>query len=259
MKCRYTIFIVTIFYACGNAGLNTAQSSSQTGNQTYIISPVYPDTVFFMVSSVSKEKTVVTGNVAGFHNKNKENYELYFQRFAKKKNNFRIIHAVGNGIEITNETNGKSSRKYAFNDTISFDELGNFKDTVDPVSLIPLYPGKAVKKGEEWKPKIPVKTAMGKGVAGYVFVIDSIFSDEYASTLARVKVDVHAALQPNDSLKNATVNVTGGGWFVWDCTINQRRETHLNAVYVCRTPNGEVRQSVQVDDNLKYYNGKENF
>jgi hypothetical protein len=147
-----------------------------------------------------------------------------------------------------------------FNDIIKFDELGIFEgEPGDPVDLIPLYPGHKVKPGDYWRPEAKIKIPFGTGTAIYAFVIDSVFTDESGSVLARVKVNFEGNLQPANDFTDGSVKISGGGWFVWNCNINQRRETHLAATYTATKGQNTVRQNVSVDDKLKVNQGKKIF
>jgi hypothetical protein len=180
-----------------------------------------------------------------------------------------VIHAVGSSIETIvedarlNDSVGRGKAKnnfHRFNDTIRFDELGYFAgEPGDPVDLIPLYPGHYVRKGEYWTPTAPVKIAMGSGTAKYKFVIDSLYRDSEGALLALMKIEVNAELDPSRVFANGKVTVSGGGWIVWDCTINQRRETHLRATYYGKGSQMEVKQIIKVNDKLKVYPGKKYF
>lgn len=225
-----------------------------------IIAPVYPDTVYFVVQANIKKETIVKGNIVGFSNKTTETHELYFQRFVEKQGTFRIIHCVGTGLETIYELGKEQYKLNKFNDTIKFDELGIFDgEPGDPVDLIPLYPGHAVKPGEYWKPEAQVKIPMGHGIAKYDFVIDSVYKDERGSVLARMQIKMNGDLQPSPEFQEGKVIISGGGWIVWDCTINQRRETHFKATYLAVKGQNEVKQYISVDDILQVNEGRKEF
>jgi hypothetical protein len=235
-------------------------TSEIPNSNSLLISPLYPDTVYFSVEAILRNQTMVTGTVEGYHDKTTEMHELYFQRFMEKQDSFRVIHCIGHGVETVSEFGRETSEMKIFNDTIKFNELGIFEgEPGDPVDLIPLYPGHNVKQGEYWRPKAKIKIPMGTGIAEYAFVIDTVYNDENGSVLAKVKVDFKSDLQPSKDFESGTVKATGGGWFVWDCTINQRRETHLSATYIAKREKSEVKQIVNVDDKLKVYYGKKLF
>jgi hypothetical protein len=177
----------------------------------------------------------VSGAVEGFHDRTETNDETYLQRFVDKPGRFRVIRAVESGTETVTELGRMSAVMKPFADVIRFDDLGYFDGSPgDPVSLMPLYPGHAVRSGETWSPDAPVKIAMGSGVAHYRFRVEKTFTDGGNSTLARVSVNVNAELSPVASLCDGVVSVSGGGWFVWDCTVHQRRETHLRVTYLSK-------------------------
>lgn len=225
-----------------------------------VIAPVYPDTVYFAVQANIKKQTMVKGSVEGFHDKTTETHELYFQRFVEKEGTFRVIHCVGSALETIYESAEVEYKLNRFNDTIKFDELGIFEgEPGDPIDLIPLYPGHSVKTGEYWKPEAQVKIPMGNGIAKYSFVIDSLYSDERGSVLARIQIEVNGHLQPSQEFLGGKVVIAGGGWMVWDCTVNQRRETHLKATYHAIKEQTEVKQLIRVDDELQVNKGRMKF
>jgi hypothetical protein len=225
-----------------------------------IIAPVYPDTVYFAVQASIKKKTIVKGNIEGFHDNTTETHELYFQRFVEKQGTFRVIHCVGSALETIYEFGKEQYRLNKINDTIKFDELGIFAgEPGDPIDLIPLYPGHAVKPGDYWKPEAQVKIPMGYGIADFSFVIDSLYKDEKNSLIARMQVKVNAYLKPASEFEGGKVTLSGGGWIVWDCTINQRRETHLNATYQAIKGQSEVKQLISINDELQVNSGRKQF
>ena len=225
-----------------------------------IIAPVYPDTVYFVVQANIKKETIVKGNIVGFSSETTETHELYFQRFVEKQGAYRIIHCVGTGLETIYEQGKAQYKLNKFNDTIKFDELGIFDgEPGDPVDLIPLYPGHAVKPGEYWKPEAQVKIPMGHGIAKYGFVVDAVYKDERGSLLARMQIKMDGELQPSPEFQEGKVTISGGGWIEWDCTINQRRETHLKATYLAVKGQSEVKQFISVDDRLQVNEGRKEF
>jgi len=240
----------------------------QTGNQLktndatepLIIAPVYPDTVYFAVEANIKKQTIVRGESKDFHDKTSETHELYFQRFVRKEGTYRVIHCVGNALETINEFGKEQYRINKFNDTIKFDELGIFDgEPSDPVELIPLYPGKKVRKGEFWYPEVQVKIPMGSGIAKYTFVLDTLYRDEEGSLMSRMVIKFNGHLQPVPEFQGGEVTVSGGGWIVWDCTINQRRESHLKATYLAIKDKNQVEQLITVDDVLRVNKGRKEF
>lgn len=227
---------------------------------SFIISPVYPDSVYFSVNAQLRKQTVVNGNIAGFHNKTISTHEIYFQRFVEKQGGFRVIHCVGQGLETVTEDGKEYSMIRPFNDTLKFDELGIFEgEPGDPVDLIPLYPGHAVQRGEYWKPKAKIKIPMGSGTADYSFIIDTVYKDEKGSILAKITTRFTASLQPAKEFEEGKVTATGGGTILWDCSIHQRRETHLSATYHAVKGKSELSIQVNVDDELKVHAGKKLF
>ena len=256
--------LVVFFYRChdNNKSKTTEKNSSSANKQpaSLLIAPVYPDTVYFVVQAIIKRETAVKGNIDGFHDKTTEIHELYFQRFVEKQGTYRIIHAVGTGLETINEYEKEQYKLNRFNDTIKFDELGIFAgEPGDPIDLIPLYPGHTVKLGEFWKPEAKVKIPMGHGIAKYSFVIDSLYKDEKGSILVRMQIKVSGDLQPSREFHGGKVVISGGGWLVWDCTINQRRETHLKATYLATKAQTEVKQFISIDDKLQVNESRKKF
>jgi hypothetical protein len=259
------LLLIVFFYGChydNNKSKTTEKNSSFESKQplSLLIAPVYLDTVYFVVQANIKKQTLVKGNVEGFHDKTTEIHELYFQRFVEKQGTYRIIHAVGTGLETINEYEKEQYKLNRFNDTIKFDELGIFAgEPGDPIDLIPLYPGHTVKPGEFWKPEAKVKIPMGYGVAKYRFVIDSLYKDKKGSVLVRMQIQVNGDLQPSSEFHGGKVVISGGGWIVWDCTINQRRESHLQATYLAIKGQTEVKQFISVDDKLQVNKGRKEF
>jgi hypothetical protein len=228
--------------------------------QSLIVAPIYPDNVYFAVQSNITKQTVVKGNVEGFHDKIIETHELYFQRFVEKQGTFRVIHCPGLALETTHEFGKENFKLKEFNDTIKFDELGIFAgEPGDPVDLIPLYPGHPVKPGEYWKPAAQVKIPMGYGVAQFSFVIDSVYKDKNNSLLGMMQITVNADLEPVSEFQGGNVTISGGGWIVWDFTINQRRETHLKATYRAIKRQTEVKELITIDDQLQVHQGRKQF
>jgi len=227
---------------------------------SFIIAPVYPDTVYFAVQANIKKETIVEGIIEGFHNKTVEIHELYFQRFVEKQGTYRVIHCVGTSLETIYEFGQKQYNLNKINDTIKFDELGIFdSEPGDPVDLIPLYPGHTVKAGEFWNPEAQVKIAMGSGIAKYSFVVDSLFIDVKGSVLAKMQIKFSGDLQPAPEFQEGKVVISGEGWILWDCTINQRKETHLKATYQAFKGNNQVKQFISVDDELYINEGRKEF
>lgn len=225
-----------------------------------IISPLYPDTVYFSAQADIYKQTVVKGNPEGFHNRTSHLHELYFQRLAGKEGTFRVIHCVGTGLETVSEFGKESSMIKPINETFSFDELGIFKGKPsDPVDLIPLYPGHPVKLGEHWKPEVEIEIPMGAGVAKFDFVIDSVYEDKEGAVLALIKVNFNGNLTPSEIFKGGQVTAVGEGWLIWDCTINQRRETNISATYLASNELYEVQQLIRLNDELRVNTGRKQF
>jgi hypothetical protein len=255
---------VLVFQSCQNdkSTVMTTVKEQHHGHlgDSLIIAPIYPDTVYFAVEAKIKKQTMVRGDIEGFQNQTIENHELYFQRYVEKEGPFRVIHCVGSALETTYEFGKEQYKLNRFNDTIKFDELGIFGGPPgDPVDLIPLYPGHPVSPGEYWKPEAKVKIPMGAGLAQFSFIIDSLYKDQNNSVLGRMQIKVEADLEPIPSFHGGKVTVSGGGWIIWDCTINQRRETHLKATYRAVKGEIEVEQLISVDDDLQVNKGRKQF
>jgi len=225
-----------------------------------IISPLYPDTVYFSAQADIRKQTIVKGEPEGFNNKTIHLHELYFQRFAEKQGTFRVIHCRGTGLETVSGAGGEHSEIKHIDEKFKFDELGIFEgEPADPVDLVPLYPGRAVAQGEHWKPEVKIKIPLGTGLAKYDFVIDSIHQDEERSVLAKITFDFNAELIPSETFVGGKVTAIGAGWLLWDCTINQRRETHISATYHALNANYEVTQLIHLDDRLWVNSGARQF
>jgi hypothetical protein len=225
-----------------------------------IIAPIYPDTVFFTVQATIRKQTIVKGRVEGFHDKTSEVHELYFQRFVEKQGSYRVIHCVGTSLETINEFGRETHKLNEFKDTIKFDDLGIFDgEPGDPVDLIPLYPGHPISPGEFWHPEARVNISLGSGVAKYSFVIDSLYRDENGSLLAFMQIELNGDLQPIPEFQRGKVTVSGEGWIEWDCTINQRRKTHITATYRAIEEQNGVIQFISVDDELQVNKGRKEF
>jgi len=238
----------------------TLAACTQADSTAYFIAPVYDDHVTFSVTSMHRDNLKVIGKVEGWADRNTVTRETYFQRFVEKNGRFRKIHAIGAAIESTTTVRGDTTVSRPFDQYVEFDELGIFNgEPVDPISLIPLYPGHRVRKNEEWHPDVPVSIELGDGLAHFTFVIDSVFSDANKYTLVRINVKFEGTLAPAKSLGNASVSIKGGGWYVWNCTINQRRDTHLNAEYRADLGANKVIQSIQSSDSLIIYTERWKF
>ncbi|RPE09190.1 hypothetical protein EGT74_19480 [Chitinophaga lutea] len=244
-----------ILYAAGIASCNSGHQAGHPGNpgsrEAYFIAPVYNDSVYFSVNARYTDKVVVRGSLGNFSNIDKTLHEVYFQRFVSKSGRFRKIHAVGTSLETIRTGTLDSVRMHQFNQYVEFDELGIFNGApTDPISLIPLYPGRKVKVHEYWDPAVQVKVGFGEGLAHFRFDIDSVYRGEYGFLFARINVKFDGVLQPAAALKGANVTISGKGWFTWNCTIHQRRDTHLTATYSAVKGNSEVKQYITADDSL---------
>jgi hypothetical protein len=203
-----------------------------------------------VISEITNEFRI-TGKVEGFDDSKRTLNEMYFQRFAKKQGTFREIHVIGSALETLEENGRESTKAHHFDQYVRFDELGIFEgEPGDPVDLIPLYPGHPVRRGDWWNPVAKVRIALGEGNANYQFVIDSVFSDKNKHQLALIKVEFEGNLIPHKELTGWNVFVKGQGWFNWNCSINQRRDTHINATYLAKKDSQEIKQFISVNDTL---------
>src|SRR4030095_6439940 len=105
MSSRYLIIsILLLFCDCKNQDNNKtgiSENSLQIEKipDSVLISPIYPDSVYFVVEAELGRTTEVKGKIEGFNNISKNIHEIYFQRFVEKQDRFRLIHAVGNSVE----------------------------------------------------------------------------------------------------------------------------------------------------------------
>jgi len=244
-----------MYAAVACRGHRPADHSDHIREQAYTIAPLYGDTVLFAVNSVYTDRIEVKGAIGQLHPVDKKVREVYFQRFVEKHGRWRKIHAIGTTLEVIRMDGGQdSTHSSPFDQYIEFDELGIYHgDTTDPLSLIPLYPGHPVKIHEAWTSTVPVRIAMGEGPAHFHFVIDSLYTDGSGSLLARITVAFSGRLHAGPDLGHAQVTITGGGWYHWNCTIHQRRDTHLHARYRAVDGVNEAVQTIHSDDSLAVY------
>lgn len=242
-----TFIIAALCFGChGDRTVPTPSSPTD-----YLISPIYGDSLYFVVNAKYTDSLSVRGKMDSFSNLAREVHESYFQRFVSKEGSFRKIHAVGTAIEHIRAAGRDTIISRNFDQSVKFDELGIFDgDAADPIELIPLYPGRRIRQQEAWMPRVPVKIAFGSGIASFRFEIDSVYRAENHDLFARIKVVFHATLQPIAALKGAKVSIRGGGWYTWNCTINQRRDTHLSATYSASRGSDRVEQYITSSDSL---------
>lgn len=218
---------------------------------TYLIAPTYSDAWVFSVHSRATRRTTVLGAVQGAHDQTRVEEEDYLQRFVRKEGRYRIIHTKGT-LRLTLTEFGRTSiRTRPTRDVIRFDELGIF-DTgpADPVDLIPLYPGKAVRMGEAWSPVAAVATTFGSGRATYHFRITSVAPGPAGRLTARVEFEFQGGLNPAARFAGGHLQVSGKGWLAWDLDVHQRTETHITAEYALRDGPNAVITAITFDDQL---------
>ncbi len=231
-----------------------------TEQESYFIAPVYTDSVYFAVNEYFTDKISVEGEMPPFHQLEKAVHETYFQRFVAKEGRFRKIHAIGTTIERYKRALQDSIHTSHFDQYVKFDELGIFDgEPADPVGLIPLYAGRRVRLYEAWTPRVPVKIDFGSGMANFRLAIDSAYTAGNNDLLVRVSVQFDGTLQLVQALHGAQLTIQGKGWFTWNCTINQRRDTHLSATYIARKGNNKLTQQITRSDTLIVYRNKLNF
>jgi hypothetical protein len=220
----------------------------------YLIAPIYTDSVYFAVNEYFTDKISVDGEMFPYYQVEKTVHETYFQRFVTKEGRYRKIHAVGTAVEHIQTGLQDSIHISPFDQYVKFDELGIFDgEPADPIGLIPLYPGHLVKLHEVWTPRLPVKIGLGSGIANFRLVIDSAYTAENHDRLILVRVHFDGILLPVPTLQGAQLTIQGKGWFTWNCTINQRRDTHLSATYIARKGNNTVTQQITRTDTLITY------
>lgn len=228
--------------------------------QQVVISPIYGPDVWFSVQSHSTDELTVKGSIHGLRARSIITDDDYKQRFVAMDGKYRIIHTLGKETE-TRVTDGhKAQVQRPVRDVIRFDLAGIFDSgPTDPIDLIPLYAGHPVAIGDTWTPKAAVKTPFGTGTAAYTFRLDSIDIDEQGHTVARVSVSFVSELVPIDVYKMATTSAEGKGWFLWDCSVNQRRETHIQGIYTLTIGDLSARELLSVGDRLVVHPGHESF
>jgi len=248
-----------VLFAVGVAGSAAHSQAVDTGT-TFTIAPTYPGTIVFTVTSRSTDKIAVTGAVAGFHDRVAIDEEKYRQRFVRKEGRYRIIHTKGVLQQKVTEFGKTKTRTKRSRDVIRFDDLGIFDaGASDPVSLIPLYPGKPVRLGEAWSPNASVITALGKGTAEYHFKLISVQRDADGRNVGRVEFEFSGDLVPIKRLPQGTAKVHGEGWLLWNLDVHQRLETHIAAEYIFHSGPHSVTESISLEDQLVPQFRKERF
>lgn len=239
--------------------LSTAYASANQPRQV-TIAPAYAANVWFDVVSYSTDATTITGVIQNLHPQQITTDDHYQQRFVAMDGRYRVIHTLG--TEVENRTEGGQTRtiQRPVQDIIRFDMAGIFSTgPSDPVDLVPLYPGHPVAKGDVWTPQAAIKIPSGTGIAHYRFHVDDIFRDNVGNTLARVSFSFTSKLTPLPDFQHSTVIATGYGWMLWDCTVQQRRKTHIHASYVTQSGSNSAREILTVDDHLTVHHGSKNF
>lgn len=227
---------------------------------TVVISPIYGPDLSFSVQSHATDVQTVQGSMVELRPHSIIVDDTYRQRFVRMDGKYRLIHTIGTEIEHHTENGITQLLHRPIHDIIRFDPAGIF-DTgpSDPIDLIPLYPGHAVALGDTWKPTTAVKTNYGTGTASYKFHVECITHNPNGHTIARISVSFTSTLQPLPAFAGGLAEATGDGWFLWDCTINQRSETHLHGVYTLRMPTAVARRLITDDDTLVAHRKVETF
>ena len=224
------------------------------------ISPIYRPDVWFAVHSHSTDVQTIRGSIASLGSHSIATDDTYRQRFVRMDGKYRIIHTIGSEIERHTENGGTQILHRPVHDIVRFDLAGIFDTGAsDPIDLIPLYPGHMVSLGDTWTPTAAVKTNYGTGTASYKFHIESIAHGTADHTIARVSVSFTSRLQPLPAFAGGVTEATGGGWFLWDCTVNQRSETHLHGLYTLIIGKAVAHEFITDDDSLIAHKGAETF
>jgi hypothetical protein len=224
------------------------------------ISPIYGPDIWFSVQSHSTDVQTIQGSIAGLHSHSIAIDDTYRQRFVRMEGKYRIIHTDGAEIEHHAEDGETRILHRPIHDIIRFDLAGIFDSGVsDPIDLIPLYPNQMVSLGDTWTPTAAVKTNYGTGMASYKFHVENIAQSRGGHTIARISVSFTSNLQPLPAFAGGTTEAIGGGWFLWDCTINQRSETHLHGLYTLTIGKAVAHQSITDDDSLIVHREAETF
>ena len=224
------------------------------------ISPIYGPDLWFSVQSHSTDVQTIQGSIAGLRSHSITTDDTYRQRFVRMDGKYRIIHTIGAEIEHHTENGGTRILHRPVHDIVRFDLAGIFDTGAsDPIDLIPLYPGHMVSLGDTWTPTAAVKTNYGTGTASYKFHIESIAHGTADHTIARVSVSFTSRLQALPAFAGGVTEATGGGWFLWDCTVNQRSETHLHGLYTLIIGKAVAHEFITDDDNLIAHKKSETF
>jgi hypothetical protein len=224
------------------------------------ISPIYGPYIWFSVQSHSTDVQTIQGSIGGLRSHSIATDDTYRQRFVRMDGKYRIIHTVGAETEHHTENGGTRILHRPVHDIIRFDLAGIFDTGAsDPIDLIPLYPGHIVSLGDTWTPFAAIKTNYGVGTASYKFHIENITHSVGGHTIARVSVSFTSSLQPLPAFAGGVTGATGGGWFLWDCTINQRSETHLHGLYTLIIGKAVAHQLITDDDSLIAHKRAETF
>jgi hypothetical protein len=229
-------------------------------DQRVVISPTYGPDIWFSVRSHSTDELTVRGSVDDLAPRSIITDDEYKQRFVAMDGRYRIIHTLGQETENRIADGHKVQIRRPVRDVIRFDLSGIFASgPSDPIDLIPLYAGYPVATGDTWMPKAAISTPFGTGTATYTFHVDGIETDHEGHTIARVSVSFVSDLAPSDTYRKGTTSAQGDGWFLWDCTVNQRRETHLRGIYTLTIGSSFARNMLAVDDHLEVHAGRQNF
>jgi hypothetical protein len=224
------------------------------------ISPIYGPDIWFSVQAHSTDVQTIQGSIAGLPSHSVDTDDTYRQRFVRMEGEYRIIHTAGAEIEHHTENGGTRVLYRPVHDIIRFDLAGIFDTGAgDPIDLIPLYPGHMVTLGDSWIPTAAVKTNYGTGTASYKFHIENLMHSRGGHTIARISVSFTSNLQPLPAFAGGVTEAVGGGWFLWDCTVNQRSETHLHGVYTLTIGKAVAHRFITDNDSLIAHKGAETF
>jgi hypothetical protein len=240
--------------------LLSAAAHAALADRRVTISPTYGPDIWFTVRSHNTDSLTVNGIISGLNPNSVITDDDYKQRFVGMDGTYRIIHTLGDEVERRIESRREVTIRRPVHDIIRFDLAGIFDSgPSDPLDLIPLYTDHPVGIGDTWTPQAAVKTPFGTGTAKYTFRVDMISQDSSRHTLARVSVSFTSSMTPSSAFKNGVTEADGSGWFLWDCTAHQRRETHLQGSYTLKIGSAVARHMLTINDSLVVHTGRQNF
>lgn len=240
--------------------LLNAAGHAALADRRVTISPTYGPDIWFTVRSHSTDSLTVNGILSGLNPNSVIANDDYKQRFVDMDGRYRIIHTLGDEVEHRVESGHETTIRRPVHDIIRFDLAGIFDSgPSDPLDLIPLYPDHPVGMGDTWTPQAAIKTPFGTGTAKYTFHLDTISQDSSRHTVARISVSFTSSMTPSSAFKNGVTVANGSGWFLWDCTIHQRRETHLQGSYTLKLGSTIAQHVLTVNDSLVVHVGRQSF